>query len=104
MRKIIIGFLASGLIGFGLGDWPSRAAEKGPPISPTAAPAGGAPVEAAGAESPEAPAPAGGPMLGPATPPLELVASTPKGELKNPYNVDIAAIAEEGHARQGRSC
>ncbi len=44
-------------------------------------------------------APAGGPMLGPATPPLVLVASTPKGELKNPYNADIAAIAEEGHHR-----
>jgi mono/diheme cytochrome c family protein len=38
-------------------------------------------------------------MLGPATPPLELVASTPKGELKNPYNANIAAIAEEGHHR-----
>ena len=38
-------------------------------------------------------------MLGPATPPAELVASTPKGELKNPYNGDIAAIAEEGHNR-----
>jgi mono/diheme cytochrome c family protein len=38
-------------------------------------------------------------MLGPATPPLELIASTPKGELKNPYNADIAAIAEEGHHR-----
>jgi mono/diheme cytochrome c family protein len=42
---------------------------------------------------------AGGPMLGPATPPLKLVASTPKGELKNPYNADIAVIAEEGHHR-----
>jgi mono/diheme cytochrome c family protein len=38
-------------------------------------------------------------MLGPATPPAELVASTPKGGLKNPYNGDIAAIAEEGHHR-----
>ncbi|HEY6655951.1 MAG TPA: c-type cytochrome [Methyloceanibacter sp.] len=38
-------------------------------------------------------------MLGPATPPLELVASTPKGELKNPYNGNIGAIAEEGHHR-----
>ena len=71
MRKIIIGFLAAGFIGFGLGDWPS---------APAAAP------------------PAGGPMLGPAAPPLELVASTAKGELKNPYNPDIAGIAEEGHA------
>jgi hypothetical protein len=31
--------------------------------------------------------------------PLDLVASTPKGQLKNPYNADIAAIAEEGHHR-----
>ena len=38
-------------------------------------------------------------MLGPATPPLDLVASTPKGQLKNPYNGNIAAIAEEGHHR-----
>ena len=38
-------------------------------------------------------------MLGPATPPRDLVASTPKGQLKNPYNADIAAIAEEAHHR-----
>ena len=62
--------------------------------STTPAPAGGAPAAGGGAAPP-----AGGPMLGPATPPLELVASTPKGELKNPYNADIAAIAEEGHHR-----
>ena len=70
--------------------------------STTPAPAVGAPAAGGGA-APGTPgataAPAGGPMLGPATPPLELIASTPKGELKNPYNADIAAIAEEGHHR-----
>ena len=70
--------------------------------STTPAPAVGAPAAGGGA-APGTPgataAPAGGPMLGPATPPLDLVASTPKGELKNPYNADIAAIAEEGHHR-----
>lgn len=87
MRKIIIGLLAVGFIGFGLGDWRSPAGEA-PAAGGGAAPA----VSAAGAT-----AQPGGPMLGPATPPLKLVASTPKGELKNPYNADIAAIAEEGH-------
>jgi mono/diheme cytochrome c family protein len=72
VRKIIIGLLAAGFVGLGIGDWRS---------------------------APAAAAPAGGPMLGAATPPLELVASTPKGELKNPYNADIAGIAEEGHHR-----
>jgi hypothetical protein len=70
--------------------------------SATPAPAGGAPAAGGGAATGtpgSATAPVGGPMLGPATPPLELVASTPKGELKNPYNADIAAIAEEGHHR-----
>lgn len=76
MRKIIIGLSALALIGFGLGG-------------------GGAPAAPAAGEA----AQAGGPMLGPATPPLELVASTPMGQLKNPYNGDIAAITEEGHHR-----
>jgi mono/diheme cytochrome c family protein len=72
--------------------------------STTPAPVDGTPAAGGGA-APGAPAagaataPAGGPMLAPATPPLELVASTPKGELKNPYNTNIAAIAEEGHHR-----
>jgi hypothetical protein len=106
VRKIIIGLLAAGFIGFGLGDWRSLAAGEVPASgapSATPAPAGGAPA-AGGGGSPAAPvagaaAQPSGPMLGPATPPLELVKSTPKGELKNPYNADIAAIAEEGHHR-----
>jgi len=31
------------------------------------------------------------------TPPLDLVAATPKGGLHNPYNDDVEAVAEEGH-------
>jgi Cytochrome c len=73
--------------------------------TPTPAPAAGAtpaPAPAAGATPAPAPAAGGGgasaaPAAGAATPPLELVTSTPKGQLKNPYNGNIAAIAEEGH-------
>src|SRR6185437_13117174 len=81
---------------------PAPAAEVPASGTPTPAPAVGAPAAGGGA-APGSPgttaAPAGGPMLCPATPPLEPVASTPKGELKNPYNADIAPIAEEGHHR-----
>jgi mono/diheme cytochrome c family protein len=76
----------------------AEAPASGPPTA-TAPPAAGAPGGAAPGAAGTGTSPAGGPMLGPATPPLELVASTPKGELKNPYNADIAAIAEEGHHR-----
>jgi mono/diheme cytochrome c family protein len=102
VRKIILGVLAVvAVVGIGavglraVADDAAKAAEpstNGTP-STTPAPAGEAPVAGAAA------APAGGPMLGPATPPLELVASTPKGQLKNPYNGDISAISEEGHHR-----
>jgi Cytochrome C oxidase, cbb3-type, subunit III len=77
---------------------PASGASSTTPAPPGAPPAGGGAAPGAPAAGAAA-APAGGPMLGPATPPLELVASTPKGELKNPYNADIAAIAEEGHHR-----
>jgi hypothetical protein len=97
MRTMVIGFLTAALLCSGSGEWPLRSVEKALSTSATPAPGEGPPVEAVGAGSPAAPA--GGPMLGPATPPLELVASTPKGELKNPYNADITAIAEEGHHR-----
>jgi mono/diheme cytochrome c family protein len=88
VRKIIIGLLAVGFVGFGLGEWRSLAADEAPASGASSA----TPAAAGGAQP-------GGPMLGPATPPLDLVASTPKGQLKNPYNADIAAIAEEGHHR-----
>ncbi len=102
MHKIIVGLLAVGVVSFGLGDWKSLAADETSVASPTppadAPPLTNGPAPAAGGGAAEG-ATAGGPMLGPATPPSELVASTPKGQLKNPYNDNIAAIAEEGHHR-----
>ena len=94
MRKIMIGLLVVGSVSAGAWVGCSQAADEGPASgapSATPAPAGGA--------APAAAAQPGGPMLGPATPPLDLVASTPKGQLKNPYNDNIAAIGEEGHHR-----
>jgi mono/diheme cytochrome c family protein len=86
VRKIITGVLTLVFIaGMGAFAWKACATDE-PPKQTEEKPAAGA-------------AQPGGPMLGPVTPPLELVASTPKGELKNPYNADIAAIAEEGHHR-----
>ena len=86
MRKIITGLLTLVFIaGMGAFAWKACATDE-PPKQTEEKPAEGA-------------AQPGGAMLGPVTPPLELVASTAKGELKNPYNADIAAIAEEGHHR-----
>jgi Cytochrome C oxidase, cbb3-type, subunit III len=107
VRKIIIGLLAVGFVSAGAWVGCSQAADEAAPAATPAAPAAPAATPAApaaaGGAAPAAPvagaAAAGGPMLGPATPPAELVASTPKGELKNPYNDNIAAIAEEGHHR-----
>ena len=99
MHKIILGLCAVGVVSFGLGDLKSLAADETPTVSPAPPPGAppltpnGAAPAAAGAAAP------GGPMLGPATPPADLVASTPKGQLKNPYNDNIAAIADEGHHR-----
>jgi mono/diheme cytochrome c family protein len=107
VRKIIIGLLAVGFVSAGAWVGCSQAADEAAPAATPAAPAAPAATPAApaaaGGAAPAAPvagaAAAGGPMLGPATPPAELVASTPKGELKNPYDDNIAAIAEEGHHR-----
>ena len=95
MRKIIIGLLAVGFVSTGAWMGCSQAADEAAPAATPAAPAAPAATPAAPAAGGEAAAPAaggaaaGGPMLEPATPPpLELVASTPKGELKNPYNGD----------------
>jgi hypothetical protein len=86
MRYVTIGLFTVGAVVIGVGIWHCQAADEAAPVGKEPAAAGDA-------------AQAGGPMLGPATPPLELAASTPKGQLKNPYNADIAAIAEEGHHR-----
>lgn len=104
MRKIITGVLTIAFIGaLGAGVWKAWAVDDDHNTSPTppadAPPLGTHPVPAAGAADESKGGGAGGPMLGPATPPRDLVASTPKGQLKNPYNADIAAIAEEGHHR-----
>lgn len=113
MRKIITGLLTIVVVA-GLGAFVWKACAADDPAKQTedkgsgaAAPAGGTPAAEAppaGGTPPAAGAAAGGAQpggapLGPLTPPRDLVASTPKGELKNPYNADIAAITEEGHHR-----
>jgi mono/diheme cytochrome c family protein len=109
VRKIITGLLTLVFIaGMGAFAWKACATDEPPTqsdnnVSPAppegAPPLGSHPAPAADAAGAAGAAQPGGPMLGPVTPPLELVASTAKGELKNPYNADIAAIAEEGHHR-----
>jgi mono/diheme cytochrome c family protein len=106
VRKIVTGLLTMVFIGaLGAGAWNAWAVDDDhntPPTPPAdASPPGAQPAPAAGAPGDEkgGGGQPGGPMLGAATPPRDLVASTPKGELKNPYNADIAAIAEEGHHR-----
>jgi mono/diheme cytochrome c family protein len=107
VRKIIAGLLTIVLIaGLGAFAWKACAADETPkqtdnnasPAPPADAPplSSGKPPAADAAAGGAQP---GGPPLGPLTPPRDLVASTPKGELKNPYNADIAAITEEGHHR-----
>jgi mono/diheme cytochrome c family protein len=98
VRTIITGFLAIALIaGLGAVTHEARAADEPAKqsedkASPDAAPAGGAAAEgaAAGGECCKA---------GDTTPPLDLIAATPKGGLHNPYNDQIDAIAAEGHKK-----
>ena len=95
MRQFITGLLTVGLIVFGAREWESLAADAAPSATPApageAAPAPGAtPPSSAGAASP---ASAGGTMS-----PIDRVASTPKGQLKNPY-MDYAGMADEGHKK-----
>ena len=75
---IIIGFLAVGFVLFGTGASKTLAAD----------PAAGSTVPSAGAA---VPAPARATMS-----PSDRVASTPKGQLKNPYT-DFAGMTDEGH-------
>ena len=81
MRSIIIGILAVGFVVFGTGECKTLAAD--PSTGSTAPSATGA----------AAPASAGGTMS-----PIDRVASTPKGQLKNPYT-DYAGMADEGHKK-----
>jgi mono/diheme cytochrome c family protein len=98
VRKIITGLLTIVLVaGLGAVAWKACAGDDPAKQTDDKSSAGGTP--AAGAAPAGGAAQPGGPPLGPLTPPRDLVASTPKGELKNPYNADIAAITEEGHHR-----
>jgi len=78
-------------------DEPAQQAAPAQPAGEQAAPAGGAaPADAA------APAAAGGGECckpGDTTPPLDLIKTTPKGGLHNPYNDKIAEMADEGHKK-----
>ncbi len=89
MRKIITGLLTIVFVaGMGAFAWKACATDEPPKQTEESRP-----------RTPQAERSPAVQLLGPLTPPLELVESTPKGELKNPYNADIAAIAEEGHHR-----
>jgi mono/diheme cytochrome c family protein len=89
VRKIITGVFAFAIIaGMSAVAWQARAADEPAQTEETAADAA-------------ADAPAGGECCekGDTTPPLELIAKTPKGGLHNPYNDDVAAMEEEGHKK-----
>jgi mono/diheme cytochrome c family protein len=104
VRKIIVGLLAVGFVSAGAWVGCSQAADEAAPAAAPAAPAA-APDAAAGA-APAADAAAGGCCkVGDTTPPLDLVAATPKGGLVNPYRdqltdpAKLAAIGDEGHKK-----
>jgi mono/diheme cytochrome c family protein len=94
VRKIITGLTALVLVGtLGFAAWQANAADE--PAKQTEEKA-----------SDDAAAPAGDAAAGgecckkdDTTPPLELIKATPKGGLHNPYNDDVAAIAEVGHKK-----
>jgi mono/diheme cytochrome c family protein len=96
VRKIIIGLLALGFAGVGVGLWTCQAAdEAAPPAGDQSAPAAAAPA-AGGAPTAEG-APAGEAACckaGDTTPPTELVKQVPPGQLHSPYQ-DYAKLAKE---------
>ena len=96
MRKIIIGLLALGFAGVGVGLWTCQAAdEAAPPAGDQSAPAAAAPA-AGGAPTAEG-APAGEAACckaGDTTPPPELVKQVPPGQLHSPYQ-DYAKLAKD---------
>jgi mono/diheme cytochrome c family protein len=84
-RKIIVGLLAVSLLGISGIPWMSQAADETSSKSGTAASDGEAASKDGACCKP-----------GDTTPPPELVANTPKGQLKNPYQ-DFAKVADDGH-------
>ena len=88
MRNTIIGVLAFALVGtMGAVAWTASAEEPGQTEEMAADAAADA---TAGGECCE---------KGDTTPPLDLIAKTPKGGLHNPYNDDVEAMAEIGHKK-----
>jgi mono/diheme cytochrome c family protein len=88
VRKIITGLLTIVIVaGMGAFAWKACATEE--PAQQTEEKASGG-EETAGGECCKP---------GDATPTLDLIAATPKGGLHNPYNDQIAAIADEGHKK-----
>jgi mono/diheme cytochrome c family protein len=83
--KTIVGLLALSLLGIGGIPWVSQAADGTSSQSGTTAPGGESAAKDGACCKP-----------GDATPPVELVANTPKGQLKSPYQ-DFAKVAEDGH-------
>jgi hypothetical protein len=99
VRKIIIGLLTVGVVLIGAGLWRCQAADEAAPPAASgetpAAAAGATPATPAAPAGAEAAAPAAGADMSP----IDLVKSTPVGQLKNPYADKIAEVAEEGHKR-----
>jgi mono/diheme cytochrome c family protein len=93
VRKIISGLLTIVVFaGMGAFAWKACATEE---------PAQQTEGAAVGGEAAAGAAAAGGECCKPGdtTPTLDLIAATPKGGLHNPYNDQIAAMAEEGHKK-----
>jgi mono/diheme cytochrome c family protein len=84
VRMIIAGLLALAFVGAGAA-WRCHAADDTSPQAGATVPEGEAASKDGGCCKP-----------GDTTPPTELVAKTPKGQLKSPYQ-DFATVAEEGH-------
>jgi hypothetical protein len=94
VRKIIVGLFTLGAVLVGAGLWRCQAAD-----NPTPPPASGETPPAAAGAAPATPAAqAAAPAATGDVSPIDLVKSTPKGQLKNPYT-DFASVAEEGHKR-----
>jgi mono/diheme cytochrome c family protein len=92
MRKIIIGCIAATIVGsIGVGAWGALALDEAPKQIEN----GNASLNNSPSAGQVAPSDAGGDS----TPPLDLVKKTEKGQLKNPYNDKIKAIADEGHKK-----
>ncbi len=83
---VLLALIALSLLGISGIPWISQAADETSSQSGTTVPDGEAASKDGACCKP-----------GDTTPPPELVANTPKGQLKSPYQDDLAKVAEEGH-------